>query len=128
MPRTTRPLPPDLHANNLAGYNDFYPPVLLASFARSIVGNRHVLAEAYGTDAILRQALRDEVFANRSRTLFREPLVEFIAPGTVGVTFDFKIQSRMSEDDARQFGWLFPGGRPDIVLTGVEGHIGHGHK
>jgi hypothetical protein len=45
--------------------------------------------------------LRHEVIADGVGSLFREPLIEIVTCYAIGVAFDFQLQARMTEYDAR---------------------------
>ena len=115
----------DFSADDFSRDDDFHPPVLLAARRRAVVGYRHRLAKSRGGQIGIRQSLFDQVLSNRLSPLLGEFLVELIAPGAIGVSFNGEIQSRMSQHNAGEPGQFLPCDRSKVESGGIEQHIGH---
>ena len=90
-PGDFRGLVSNLRADDIAGNDEFDPPVLLAARRGTIVGHWHRLAKPLGRQIGGREPLFHQVGANGRSTLLRQRLVELIAAGAVGMSFDVDV-------------------------------------
>src|SRR6202035_5810928 len=101
--------------------------ILLTADGRRIVRNGLALTEPAGRNSVHRDALRNQIIANRTSSTFREALFKFVAADAVRVPFDLELQALMRQDDAADFCQLLPGSGFQSVLTRIKKNVRHVH-
>jgi len=119
--------PADRLSDYVAAYNHFHPAVLLPTRGGIVRGNRIRFTETLRLNVGRGDAVRSQVIAHRVGTAFRQLLIIVVRADAVGVALHGKVDRRIGQQNARNFGQLFLGVGFERRLVEVEKHVGQAH-
>src|SRR5688572_7673762 len=85
--------------DQVAGQDDLDATISGATLGRVVGGDRPRRPQAFDIDGRCLHALRDQVVAYRDGAIVRQPAVELVAAGTVGVALHAQFHGSIHADD-----------------------------